>query len=133
MCCDRDCDCGGAIAEERAEGPEPGVIEFAPPKRAVHRIRKLNPLKEVQSMLSCPYCVVEKPAFEIEGLRLHKFSDRWIACEPSTEERSSFLERTRTRVQASPAVRRCSMFRVRFCITQFCKKRLTEKYAVDAS
>jgi len=51
-------------------------------------------------MATCPHCLLERATVEIEGLRFHTFSDRWISCQANPEERSSFLDRVQARLGA---------------------------------
>jgi hypothetical protein len=37
-------------------------------------------------MAICPHCSGEHSSVEESGLRMHKFSDRWISCSAGAEE-----------------------------------------------
>lgn len=37
-------------------------------------------------MTDCPYCSAGARPVEVEGLRIHTFSDRWISCIRGTPE-----------------------------------------------
>jgi hypothetical protein len=69
-------------------------------------------------MATCPYCSEGHSSVEESGLKLHKFTDRWISCSAGPQELNNDRETGRVRADLMRIVLTTAPLLIRTLITR---------------